>query len=547
MSADSRAIVVRVAEVGPHPNADRLDIIHALAVAGEGGYPCLVKRGTFAPGDLAVYIPVDLVVPDELPPPPGACPADAAAAPSAVDCGGCPQHVAIDPWSFLGKHRRLKAKKLRGVFSMGLLMSPDELLLSGADALEGADVTERLGIKKYVRKARARRSMTGPGGSYGTGQTLYGVDPAALPPYTDIENLRRFPGILEEDEEVVCGEKIHGACFGAASRGGKLYLRSRKRFIQPFSGGLWADLAARHDLARVLAEFPNIAIYGEAYGYVQDLRYGLGEEQALAIFDARDLTTGRWLDWPEIEELVAKMNAFAAACPGCAGRQGVFEVLVWHWCGKPNGSWSVETEYTVQDGVISAAPAVVRPAVPPVFSPPPPLRLVPLLYRGPWKGLAAMKALAEGLTVIGDGACIREGFVVRPVKSRHQPPLGRVILKLVGEGYLLRGSDDQGADDAIAEDEEGESPQETMVKALAANLEATIDQKILDDVAAYAAQAHRFAERTAPLDFSPPVPADEEAPEPPPGWLSRLLFPDPSPGAPSIPPGAPDDNEKDPG
>jgi hypothetical protein len=98
MSADSRALVVQVGAVTPHPNADRLDIIHALAVAGEGGYPCLVKRGAFAPGDLAVYIPVDLVVPDELPPPPsGECPADGAAFPSSVDCGGCPQHVAIDP------------------------------------------------------------------------------------------------------------------------------------------------------------------------------------------------------------------------------------------------------------------------------------------------------------------------------------------------------------------------------------------------------------------------------------------------------------------
>ena len=367
MSSDSQVLVIQIGAVAPHPNADRLDVIHALAVDGEGGYPCLVKRGVFTPGMKGVFIPVDLVVPDTLP------------------------GAEADPWAFLGRHRRIKAKRLRGVFSLGLLQTLEELGLDPATP-EGTNVTEILGIRKRT-PPRKRRTVSGPGGQYGTGQTEHGIDDARLPPYTDIESLRRFPRFLQLGEEVVLTEKVHGACMGAvySSADARLYLRSRKRFIVPGSGGLWADLAARHQLQELLRAIPDIALYGEAYGYVQDLRYGLGEEHAFAVFDARHVPTGRWLDWPEIEATVEGLNRLALT-PALAGEEE-----------KPR---------------------------------PPALRLVPVLYRGPWQGLAAAAPLAEGQTVIGDGACIREGFVVRPVISRHEAPLGRVIMKMVGEGYM---------------------------------------------------------------------------------------------------------------
>jgi hypothetical protein len=33
---------------------------------------------------------------------------------------------------------------------------------------------------------------------------------------------------------------------------------------------------------------------------------------------------------------------------------------------------------------------------------------------------------------------VREGFVVRPVRERYDPAVGRVILKLHGEGFHTR-------------------------------------------------------------------------------------------------------------
>jgi hypothetical protein len=65
------------------------------------------------------------------------------------------------------------------------------------------------------------------------------------------------------------------------------------------------------------------------------------------------------------------------------------------------------------------------------------LWVCPVLYRGPWGGFDAHKHLAEGKSTVG-GDHVREGFVVKPTQEAWDPLLGRVILKLIGEGYDLR-------------------------------------------------------------------------------------------------------------
>src|SRR5260370_38515119 len=97
LPTEKSEFVVECVKLGPlvkHPNADTLSIVQV------DGYPCIVKNDTFKEGDLAVYIPVDSLVPthrEELP-----------------------------DFHFLAKpdrtHHRVRAIKLRGVFSMGLLI-----------------------------------------------------------------------------------------------------------------------------------------------------------------------------------------------------------------------------------------------------------------------------------------------------------------------------------------------------------------------------------------------------------------------------------------
>src|SRR5690349_13886397 len=89
-----RVEVVRVEEVTKHDNADSLDIVKVF------DYPVVARRGDFQPGDLAVYVPIDAVVP------------------------------FTEDWAWLhggfSKHCRVQAKRLRGVFSMGLLVKTSD-------------------------------------------------------------------------------------------------------------------------------------------------------------------------------------------------------------------------------------------------------------------------------------------------------------------------------------------------------------------------------------------------------------------------------------
>lgn len=375
MSSDSRVTVVRIESMTPHPNADTLSVATVLGDGTDGsGYPVVVKTSDYRVGDLALYVPVDMVCPDQ------------------------------PAFAFLGsreKDRRVKAKRLRGVFSMGLLVPVDALLgsvrkdtgetiTSFAHGL-GLDLTDALGFTKYEPEPMTRRSTCGPGGKYLPGDTEHGVSDAIAPKYTDIENVRRWPKALDEGEEVILTEKVHGANARFVFANERLYVGSHRRFIKPDTDGLWPDLARKYHLDKALSVFPGLVLYGEAYGYVQDLRYGLGEDTALVAFDIYDTNRGQYLDYDVFTDLIMALNMILR---GEARNKGE--------------TW-------------------------------PELTTAPVLYRGPWKGLSGHKDLAEGPSVIGNGQCIREGWVVRPAKECQTKDLGRTILKFVGEDFLTRG------------------------------------------------------------------------------------------------------------
>lgn len=394
--SDFHCEVVEVKNVGRHPNAD------TLSIADANGNPVIFRTGDYKDGDLAVYVPVDAIVPD------------------------------TEEWSFLGGHRRIRAKRLRGVFSMGLLTS----VRPGMEL--GQDVMVEMGIEKYEPENFAHRG--GKGGRVMPGDSE--PDPGFLPEYTDIEGYRRWKTILEPGEEVVLTEKIHGANARFVYRDDRLWVGSRKqikrkpgthdpsqwfaifttqrpdgsahegkcgplpnqeradeflanlrnvttvlagevRHAQPddYEPSEWWKVAERLGLEERLSLVGGFALYGEIYGQVQDLKYGQSGIE-LVLFDALDTYTRSYVDYDHFKTLATLVQ----------------------------------------------------------------LPTVPELYRGPWS--EDLLSLAEGKTTLS-GDHVREGFVVRPVKERYHAGypndaghlrggLGRVILKHVGEAYLTR-------------------------------------------------------------------------------------------------------------
>ncbi len=64
------------------------------------------------------------------------------------------------------------------------------------------------------------------------------------------------------------------------------------------------------------------------------------------------------------------------------------------------------------------------------------LPVVPTLYRGPWN--QDLRRFAEGYSTIDGANHVREGMVVKPTHERFDDRIGRVVLKIHGEGYLTR-------------------------------------------------------------------------------------------------------------
>jgi RNA ligase (TIGR02306 family) len=64
-------------------------------------------------------------------------------------------------------------------------------------------------------------------------------------------------------------------------------------------------------------------------------------------------------------------------------------------------------------------------------------KIPPVLYRGSFS-LKKVEELAEGLTVLGNGAHIREGIVIRSEKEQLDNYVGRKWLKRLSNDYLLK-------------------------------------------------------------------------------------------------------------
>ena len=342
-SFESRIHALRIE---PHPNADRLEL------AAIGGYRCVVAKGQFADGELAAYVPEGAI---------------------------CPRWLIahldlVDKLAGSGRNR-VKAVRLRGVLSEGLIYPLKDGRIRGKLVSEGEDVTELLELEKYEPPIPV--TMQGD------------VEPAhGATLHYDIEDIKKFPDALRPGERVVFTEKLHGTwcCLGwhpdygpivtskgLSDKGLVLKLNPANRDNLYVSAWRDHEVAFKRARAKLAPEGGPIYVLGEVFGRgVQDLHYGQ-RNPTFAAFDA-------YLGTP---------------------RRGCY-----------------------------LSPAAFASSIGKHF------RLAPVVYKGPF-GEEALKAHTEGPTAL-PGRHLREGVVVRPVAERESPELGRVVLKSVSGDYLTR-------------------------------------------------------------------------------------------------------------
>lgn len=234
--AELKIEVVQIESVTAHPNADKLDLITLIGM----GYQVITGKGNLEVGDLAFYFPIDSVIPD----------------------------VWVQEFNIGAYYsKKLRATKLRGIFSEGLLIKVDvQHRLFNHKISVGDDYTEYFGVTKYVPQYSR--------GTHGGGSHSGYVGEQRFP---SPEHIKKYKDIFVDGEEVVITEKIHGMNFFVSKElDGTIKVASHNCF--------WEDTEINQKVPQIqlikqypeLTEIPiGVIIYGEVYGAgIQDLTYG---------------------------------------------------------------------------------------------------------------------------------------------------------------------------------------------------------------------------------------------------------------------------------
>jgi RNA ligase (TIGR02306 family) len=368
--SDWQPQVVRIEKVEKHPGADRLIIVTVM-----GDYPIITNMIDLKVGDLIGYLPIDTIVPDT----------DEFHFLSPVNRenyeeDGEVKSRILGPKYPVGsvpeKYRILKAKKIRGVYSQGMLQPINPCWDPNRIWVEGDSLVEVMNLKKweepeeeYFDKANCPKA---------SGKNAEKAPSGWAIPYYDIDSVRKYVVCLQEGEEIVLTEKLHGSNGAFCHDGTRLWVKSRNYYKRMDPEDMWWDVAIRYELEKKLAQFPNMVFFGEVHGQVKGYRYDAqivsGKlELKIRFFDILNTHNNRYLDY---DDKVAMIKA--------AG-----------------------------------------------------LDPVPELYRGPWTTKEEMYKFAEGPSTLNPKH-LREGWVLNTVKERFEPKLqSRMQVKLVGEGYNL--------------------------------------------------------------------------------------------------------------
>lgn len=345
--------VIKINDVRTHSNAD------SLQLATINGWQVCVRKGEHKSGDLMVYFEQGTCLPREV--------ADRLNVTKYLS-----EKTNIDGDKVLVVHRA----KLRGEPSFGLAIA-----VENPDWRLGQDVAGHYGATKYYPPVKT---------TAGDAEVAHPL----FPTYTDIENMRSYPDVIMDGEEVVATEKVHGtncrigfvrvgdkAEFMAGSKGLRRRMPDTDAAMR--QNTYWYPFTVE-GVKRMLMDICACAhsqavLFGEVFGKgIQSYTYG---QNAIA-FRAFDLMLdGRYVDH----------STFVGMCE----------------------FYGVET--------------------------------VPLVYRGPFS-LDTIKVLSDGPSIVG-GLHGREGVVVRPTVERQDAKVGRVILKYVGDNYLFGKSAEQDTTD----------------------------------------------------------------------------------------------------
>jgi RNA ligase (TIGR02306 family) len=203
-----------------HPNADSLSLVKVF-----DGYTVCVRTEDWVGIDKGAYIPPESIVPN------------------------------TEQFAFLEGHVRIKARKLRGIQSFGMLVPAPE----GSQI--GDDVAEQLNIVHYEPEL--------------SGLIKARLGEASPPPPNegykyDIDNWRKYRNYFIDGEEVIITEKIHGTNARYTFQDDQMFAGSRQHWRKPSADNIyWRAIVQNPWIEAFCRLNPGVILYGEIFGSIQ--------------------------------------------------------------------------------------------------------------------------------------------------------------------------------------------------------------------------------------------------------------------------------------
>lgn len=294
--------IIRISE---HNNADSLELAWVY------GFQIVVKKNKYKAGDRIIFIPPNSVLPMKL------------------------EELLFPQGSKIVLHKhRLREIRIRGLQSQGMIVDPITIkdLININVLVPEEDLSEILGITKYEPPVPGFAQTIGK-----NKQRNKKADHTLFHAYNGVENIKWYPDLFQEGEEVVIQEKLHGTSSRAAilpfqpyslftkilnylnllPKYEKLYASnnvqiSRKSSYKGFySDDIYGEIFRKINVFKKIK--PDETIYGEIVGPSIQKNYTYGfKEHHFILFDVKILQEDgkqKWLN-PEEVEAYAKERGF---------------------------------------------------------------------------------------------------------------------------------------------------------------------------------------------------------------------------------------------
>jgi len=353
-----------------HPNADSLSV---LKITGTD-YTYVGRTEDWADkvGKLVCWIPPDSIV-----------------------------DITKPIFSFLAKEGpRVRAKKLRGINSYGVMVLAPEGLEAGDNAAKA------LGVEHYDPEAAISKNAK----LFGMARGEVAPAPKGVFPKYDVDAFMKYgKKVFKEGEMVYVSEKLHGSSQRLVFKDGEMHVGSRTEWKKEFTSP------------------PNITL--------EQMIKNIGdEEKAKAAYDkAMNSFKPKKSSWWSILDRTPAIREFCEAHPGWAVYGELFGNNKGFRYGAPDGQLlfrafdilaltEIGPRWLDADDFIETCDKFQVPRVPL-------LAIMPFDFDN-------LVAMAEGNTTMEGANHIREGVVVKSQKERWDPAVGRVSLKIINPAYL---------------------------------------------------------------------------------------------------------------